>query len=58
MFEWRFAVAGCGFGLVVGLTYGYAFLAERIIEWLIKLNKKQSRRNKTKAHLSAPQLRR
>nr|GMD86763.1 receptor-like protein 12 [Ipomoea batatas] len=46
MFDWRFAVAGCGFGLVVGLTIGFAFLAEVIIKWLVKHMKKQPRRRR------------
>ncbi|XP_019158228.1 PREDICTED: receptor-like protein 12 [Ipomoea nil] len=48
MFDWRFAVAGCGFGLVVGLIIGFKFLAEIIIMWLVKQMKKQPRRNKKK----------
>ncbi|XP_031115754.1 receptor-like protein 6 [Ipomoea triloba] len=60
MFDWRFAVGGCGFGLVVGLTIGFAFLAEWIIMWFVKQKKKkqQRRKKKKKAQLTVQKLRR
>nr|GMD50955.1 receptor-like protein 12 [Ipomoea batatas] len=57
MFDWTFAIAGCAFGLVVGLIIGFTFLAELIIKWLVNQKKKKKRRTKKKAGLSALQLR-
>ncbi|XP_019158227.1 PREDICTED: receptor-like protein 12 [Ipomoea nil] len=53
MFDWTFAVAGCAFGLVVGLIIRFTFLAELIITWLVnqKKKKKQPRRTKKKTGL-------